>query len=370
MIGDYNGDGKSDIARVSGTNSGYDGVKIYITENIEDNWNVSWKYSRIEDRGADYYYDQWGFYRGFVNGFVGDVNGDGKDDIGRVFADGVRTYVSPSSLIDLLHVVENGIGGTTTIEYEPSSKYSNHVLPFSVKTVASITVDDGNGMESVRTYDYSGGLFDFEDREFRGFENVTVTDPNGTYTKSLYLQDDIYKGVAQEQTVYDVSGNKYTQVINSYACVSPDPATNDCTSPDAGIYFPYLERQDTMIYDGDNGATPRHIINEYTFDDYGNVTSKYSAEETGSQRKDEKTEHIDYNYTYDPASWMMALPDARYVTDKDGNEVARASFTYHPDGTGNLWKKERWNNEPGGQNPVTVYTYEAGRTEPCDCLYL
>ena len=53
MIGDFNGDGKSDIARVSGTDAGgYDGVKVYITENIEGTWNVSWKYYAIADMGA------------------------------------------------------------------------------------------------------------------------------------------------------------------------------------------------------------------------------------------------------------------------------------------------------------------------------
>jgi hypothetical protein len=80
-----------------------------------------------------------------------DVNGDGVPDWVH-FAGGAggglvhyATTGSGAGFSDYLQSVANGIGGTTTIAYTPSTQYTNTQLPYPVQVVSSITTNDGNG---------------------------------------------------------------------------------------------------------------------------------------------------------------------------------------------------------------------------------
>jgi hypothetical protein len=68
---------------------------------------------------------------------------------------------------DLLSKIDNGIGGSYTITYKPSSAYSNQFLPYTVQTVSSIGVRDGVNTFTT-TYDYEGGLHSYKEKEFPG----------------------------------------------------------------------------------------------------------------------------------------------------------------------------------------------------------
>ncbi|RJQ16385.1 MAG: hypothetical protein C4560_09415, partial [Nitrospiraceae bacterium] len=284
-----------------------------------------------------------------TNIYFGDWNGDGITDV--MWYDrstgNNQWYVDNSNPPDLISTISNGIGGTTTLEYLPSSSYDNCkdiegktvCLPFVTQTLASVTTNDGNGNSSTTTYDYSGGYFDYTDREYRGFEYVKSTAPNGTTTEMWFKQDSIYKGLLEEQITKDSSGNSYTRAYNTYLS----------TSPYAGVNFPYLSQKDDYVYDGT--PTAKQATTSFTYDSYGNITRKYLHGDV-SITGDERDEYIEY--TYDTTNWIASLPLHTYLKDSVGNTRAQAWFTY--DTKGNLLTKTSWLS--GGTNPVLTYTYD------------
>ena len=139
---------------------------------------------------------------------LGDFNGDGISDAYFHWGDTGqnRLFLSGSTIPEVLTSISNGLGGTATIQYTSSSSYENTLLPFIVQTVSSVTLDDGLGVRegenpSTTSYTYSGGLYDYGDREFRGFEYATQTNPDGTTVKTKFHQDEYFKGRQDEVEV-------------------------------------------------------------------------------------------------------------------------------------------------------------------------
>ncbi|MBI4698550.1 MAG: hypothetical protein HY758_06465 [Nitrospirae bacterium] len=141
----------------------------------------------------------WGLnvdLKGTCTAYPADFNGDGKHDPMRACNDPASNYVWKTipSVNDLISSISNGIGGRTAISYKPSSEYSNTLLPFIVQTVNSTTTCDNynasnstcQGNTSATAYTYSGGYFDYAEREYRGFEYVKATAPNDTKTETWF----------------------------------------------------------------------------------------------------------------------------------------------------------------------------------------
>jgi len=87
----------------------------------------------------------------------------------------------------LLIKVKNNLGGTTEIEYTPSTRFYIQDklvgmpwitrLPFPVHCVSRVTVsDEWRGTQFSNTYSYHHGYFDGAEREFRGFGRVEQVD--------------------------------------------------------------------------------------------------------------------------------------------------------------------------------------------------
>ena len=348
---DINGDGTADAVaykldgytrRVDISLSNGDGTFAGFVSSNQD-VNYSWGHS------------SYSYGYGFA-----DINGDGKTDsmnftlLGSSF-NGIYidTYLATGDTgSNLLKANDNGLGGTTEIVYTPSSAYNNSYLPFVQQTVSQVTITDGRENSSVTTFDYSGGFYSIAQKEFRGFEYVKSTAPTGTVTASWFKQDDVFRGFIEAQTVEDSSSNIYTSIENTY----------DSTIPYTGVDYPYLSRIDNYIYDGNNNNDPRHIINQFTYDDYGNIESRYYAEDPSQD--DEKTEFTTYYQDGEVGSYLVSLPKRTCVSnvlitncnDNNANIKARDMFTYYST-TGNLNTKTSWLNT-GGTNPVTTYTYD------------
>ena len=332
FIGDYNGDGKSDMAGYTGSNG---------------DWHV------CLSTGTGFNCSLWtGHAGGQENNFLGDYNGDGKSDMaGYTGSNGVWHITMTSDMpTDHLASVNNGIGGTTTLEYEPSSSYDNQRLPFIVQTLSLVTVNDGNGNTSGTTYNYYGGYFDYDDRSFWGFNYVSATAPNGTMSESWFIND-IYekKGLLEEQLITDSAGNIYTQTLNYYGCVSPDAV--DCASQHARIFFPFLNDKYDYVYDGT--ATALEVRTQFGYDDYGNIDwKKYHGNTAISE--DDREEYI--YYYEDESKWIVSLPLMVSIEDGSSNLVAETYYDYYTN-TGNLWTVETWLDTDPVNNPRTFYDY-------------
>ena len=211
-VGDFNGDGKSDVY--------FYGDRTTDIVGLSTGYSINWQ--------------QWAYTNfGNVNSRirVGDFNGDGKSDLYIRTSDNKDFYdfADPSAISQVpnrLNTVSNGLGGATAIQYKPSSSYTNTLLPFITQNVSAITVNDGNGNVSTTNYTYSGGLYDIPDREFRGFQYVKATDPAGTTSENKFHQDDVLKGLPYELVTKDSAGNIYNWTDNTLQSISPYTGVN------------------------------------------------------------------------------------------------------------------------------------------------
>ena len=302
-----------------------------------------------------------------------DMNGDGLPD--RVTnspgADGnLQVYLSPGPFPDLLHTIDNGIGGRATISYAPSTQYTNISLPFVVQTVSSMTADDGNGNVSTTYYTYSGGDYNHIDREFKGFAYAKRTNPDNTTVETLFHQDDNRKGLPSSQIVKDAGGSIYARTSNSYMTKAEDP--DNCPADN----MPCLIQKDDYLYDGTSSF--KHTASSFTYDTYGNITRKYDHGEVNDASPDtptgdERTECISY---YNDAGadaawiskWTVSLPKSNRIFDgvhdcnESGTPGAKTTFEYYAD-TGRLHKRHNWHKriEPPAEETIltTIYDYDA-----------
>ena len=107
------------------------------------------------------------------------MNGDGKMDIivkpdNGFAAVSLQIVIRSGTMRDALTTIANGYGATTTLEYAPSSNWSNTNNPPIVRTVTAVTQNDGNGNSGRTTYTYQGGYYNRAERTFLGFGYAAV----------------------------------------------------------------------------------------------------------------------------------------------------------------------------------------------------
>ncbi len=203
--GDFNGDGLKDMIAY-GAPLNFTGWKVY--------HGNGWGHSPAAWNGlpAINLYNSYLF----KGPFIGDFNGDGLDDI--VYEDDsaqLFAYYSQGAQPDKLIQIENALGGSTQIAYEPATTFqnadssrpfdpNNSLYPIQANKsprylVKSITVSsgrDGDHDGSIDTYstgyEYTNGLVQTgyrEERKSLGFETVKVIDnQTGAYTVTTYNQ--------------------------------------------------------------------------------------------------------------------------------------------------------------------------------------
>ncbi len=179
-----------------------------------------------------------------------DINGDGLLD--RVIQNSktnpfFKVQKNSGDAPDRLKEISNGRGGQAALTYKPSTRYDNtgdddvSDLGMPVYTVENVVISDGLGNSYETQYDYEGGKFDYQDKEFRGFHKVVVSDPVGNQTINHYYQDDVKKGKLSKSETQDASGNTFVKKELHWSV----------SNPHSGVFFPYIQHEDTFTYDGD-----------------------------------------------------------------------------------------------------------------------
>ncbi len=353
MTGDFNGDGLTDIMTYS-PNGGVWDVALNTGNNGFYNQGPHW---------ADHFGDGPGdTYRPTA----GDFNGDGLIDIMTYSPNGGawNTCLNQGSVPDLLFQVDNSVGALTNITYTPSTQYDNTGgdgkcdLPFPLQTVSSVTATDTISGQSYTTrYEYKNGLFDFQDREFRGFGYVKVKDVDNNYSETTFYQDDLFKGRPKEQKTFDASGNLYGKSVNTYSSQNLYP----------GVDFVYLSKSDNFIYDGDTSG--RRTQAQYFYDEnpqYGNLTRSIELGEvdinSGSDLDASDNRYSFVEYLYNTDNYLIGVPKTSYLKDSNGTILKQSWFYYDGQGygvppvLGNLTKQEDYLE--GGINPATSFSYD------------
>ncbi len=294
----------------------------------------------------------------------GDYNGDTLIDFAVYNLIGKLEIAFSSGVMpDILSSIENGLGGQSAITYDSAVNYPQTFLPFPIQVVKSLTKSNGLGESYTITNSYEQGLWDAQEREFRGFGLVRVTDPDGNYSDTLFAQDSVYKGRVTEQRTHDASEKLYAKTINTWARQEIIPGSD----------FIYLQRKDNFVYDSD--ATGKRTGEEFFFEEspqYGNLTRAVQLGEvdlaTGADTGND-SRSVETAYVHNTARWLIGLPRLTTVQDNSGSVVRKTWFYYDnnantstPD-KGFLTKKEDWagDGNPGETviNPLTQYVYDA-----------
>jgi RHS repeat-associated protein len=115
---------------------------------------------------------------------LGDFDGDGRVDMAVACPQsGWVMYHCRVSVggpfPDLMVSARLPTGGETRVTYQPSTAGSHGRMAGVLQTVATVTQDDGRGTVGTTAFAYSGGLYDPVERRFLGFRDVFATLPLG-----------------------------------------------------------------------------------------------------------------------------------------------------------------------------------------------
>ena len=444
LIGDFNGDGKTDILKIDrrGDNVFYSSSTLYLS--IGNGTFASLSPNCGNNTG---FYESWqngnsnipGMQGGPIGttNIAGDFNGDGKTDVlelyygqnapdkiflsngdgtfttkqltginfdaynsaclpGDFFGTGKTGFLvwasngSGNSLYqwgkdqptyqptDTLMSFQNAIGGSTAISYTLSTKYLNTQLIFPVKTVSSVTTNDGNGNVSPTTYSYSGGYYHIGDRDFRGFNYVKAIGPAGSAGEQRNTETYFHQGndlASDANTPGDtpgyMKGKPYRTKISAQNQASLSESTMQYAA-DADGQAPYYN----PLYEVDTVADGMITWTRYVYDNlYGNLLRLVEYGDIFDSM-DNRTTIV--NYSPNAVNWIVGLPstvsiyNGAYLTNDETSIINSKvkSTAYYYDGTancdapstsqnpdkGNLTRQVYWSNN--GTSPELRMAYD------------
>ncbi len=294
-MAEVNGDGLVDIVRGDDLGTA-DRTKVLI--NKGNSWSTT--YETWIDPSANLDLD---VHSDHVR--IADANGDGLSDIVKGHPDDGSydtwtIYKNNGYASHLLSKVTTTQGGSLSFDYKASTTYDNtgadsqSDLPFPMWLIDKKTENNGvagsHGTNDITTYFYQDGLYDWQDKEFRGFETVDENLPNATKKKYVFHQDDVLKGKFKELQIRDSQNNPQAESKQTWS-----------TTVLNGVSLVYLLSEKSYTYDG-TATNPKIVQTDYLYDDFGNVTKKSELGDisvTGDER-------YTYNeYVYNTVSWII-----------------------------------------------------------------
>jgi RHS repeat-associated protein len=216
------------------------------------------------------------------NMWFADFTGDGRPDFlyRRASTYELLMFTTQGAGAVLMTGLTNGIGGSTSVEYQPSTQWQNTNNPPLMQTVTRVTESDGRGNSSVTDYAYAGGLYDRVQGRFLSFYYNKTTLPCITgesacpYTETWYQQDYASATKVYRADRRDGAGRLLASQIEGYSL-----AGNGSTVPYTSLH----STTTIYAYDGSGNACPswpcafgRRIYTGRSFDAWGNPTVEAS----------------------------------------------------------------------------------------------
>ncbi|PIN95424.1 hypothetical protein COU56_01595 [Candidatus Pacearchaeota archaeon CG10_big_fil_rev_8_21_14_0_10_31_9] len=295
---------------------------------------------------------------------IADINGDGMIEIvesretpgGSCSLGTKSTYMSNATKSYLLNSITFSLGGETLIDYRKSSGFNNSGnnslgdLGFNVLVVANITKDNGvdgtQNFVSFTNYNYSGGMYDYKDKEFRGFSYVEEKTGNKTI-RHWFHQDDARQGREYKTQVLDASNNIYKAMIINWSFTKPD-----------NYFIVELSEQSESDYDGQL-SNPKIKNISYEYGAFGNVITVHNKGDV-SDLNDDKYEY--FNYLSNSDLWIVDKIKNYSLFSSDNTVKIRESLYAYDNlaygeapTKGSLTSKEDFLDT--GDNPLTRYNY-------------
>lgn len=254
---------------------------------------------------------------------IQDINGDGYPDfVSSTKDNNLTAALSTIGRTNLLASVSRPMGATFTLDYQRMG--NTYSMPNSVWTLTSVKTFDGfrgDGPDTLlTTFDYAGGHYDRDEREFYGFATIHSYRHDAAHNNAVYSistetfgNDNFYtKGLVLSTLVQGGDGKKYTETDNTYelhdivsGAVLPDSYKAD----DAGAAFVALSRTDHLYYEGQPNPGKTTFMT-FGYDTRGNITQYTDFGDPGAA--DDISAAITY-YTV-PDKYIIGSPKSILVT--------------------------------------------------------
>jgi RHS repeat-associated protein len=327
VVGDWNNDGTSDIARV---HSG--GVHVYTVREGVPTLDLSiTQLSSAQGYGSQFTHPL----------IVGDWNGDGFSDFARVSQNGIDTSLRAYSDTAMLKEIVNGFGGTTRIDYAPMTDASVYTkgtagsfqygadMQGALRVVKRVEVTDDATTSTFLSYSYKGLRYDAYGRNSIGFAEVKTTNELYGNTKTTFYRQDgsgynaggIFNGVPAGTETRLTNGTLIHRTQNTWANVTVPPNMNHS--------YVSLSREDFFEIDG---SLDRTITTTTTMDSWGNPSN------VTVNRTDGSSEVTVSTYNNNQSAWVIGQLLTSQVTrtgptaQGSPSSVRRSAFTYNSAG--------------------------------------
>lgn len=333
---DVNRDGLVDIVRSSGESGqggcSPDGIREAWINNgagwvSDDSWNPSACFAEHWDVGGTDLGTRLADMNG--DGHTDIIRGSGKKDQGGCSELGpLEAYTNNADRSFLLKKVTNPFGGSISIGYKELTTLNNRGgdaisdIGFNLWVVSSITQSNGmNGSHNITAttrYNYSGGLYDYRERDFRGFSFAEETRPDRTLVQHHFHQDEAKKGREFKTEILDSQENLFQAREFLWN------ATENST--EGGSYFiTHLLAENMSTFDG-SPTNPSVSSITYAYDTFGNLVSRTSFGDIDLEG-DERFEF--WEYEPNTTAWITDKPSFyQLLADNNNTIVRQTNFSY------------------------------------------
>jgi RHS repeat-associated protein len=327
---------------------------------------------------------------------IADIDGDGKADLiwnylgnnnhiitGLSHSDGL----SPNK--NLINTITNSRTGLSTLlTYQKVFTDPNHLTThFNMEKVVLSSVTTGNSDLSLTTnIDYSNGIYDNLNREFRGFQTVSTTvfdsvknvsnitettyhvsDNSGQDSCNNWIYDQYLNGHVDTVTKKLVKSNGSIQKLGKQQTLYSNPTGVLTSFPDVKLVIPIKTKN--WIYDltggyiGKNPETDGDVVSETKLTDLDidttngliNSSTSWSYGDPYNTGDDVKTVSVNTNNV---ANWL-SLPSTVGAYDIDGKLLSDKAIGYNSIGaTSSMSVYEIVGNNTLGTPAVTSFTYD------------
>lgn len=251
-----------------------------------------------------------------------DLDSDGlPDHVLRIPGFGTYWKRNISGRCGLLERIGLPQGGSVQIEY--AEKYGTVDNPNFKYVMSGVTMDDGcgealpaisHGEHSVATvFEYEGGYYDRQRKDFYGFRTVRTTFADGTYRIDEYNSRVYYaKGCIERTAFYAKDGSLLSECRTSL-----------CPSP---VALP--EKEESWTYEKASGKDSFiYTATGYEYDGFGNCTQ--ATQDFGDGES--LSAQVIYDNT-DVANYVIGLPVDIRVYDSKGKLLRHRSGEYDDKG--------------------------------------
>jgi hypothetical protein len=363
-VADFNGDGKTDFALVGGTTA-----YVFLSSGYN---NGTFSYSS----SAYTFPNGWNFGHPPEANYtpvVGDFNGDGKTDFAFAGATSIYTFQSGGPLTYQLNAVTNGLGATTAFTYQPitngsvytkdtTSTYPIVDVQVPIYVVSRVDTSNGIGGTNGATYTYAGAKVDLSGRGFLGFRQVRSTDLQTNIVSTTNIRQDYpYIGLTASQS----------KMLNGATLNATNNAYGNTWLGNSRFQVSLMESQASST-DLDGSVLPT-VTTSYQYDAFGNATQVAVSATDGHSKTTTNT------YTNDTVNWLLGRLTNASVTSQLSQPGSPPALLPTPPppfivinnhtNNLNLWNYLVANNLATAGTPVTVNvliqpTVEIGSTSP------